>query len=294
MTRVRAATVGHDASSVLATPGQVELIAVFEHSAYLRAECGEIACLGPSTLGAGPRNVRCASTAPAWSALDLRAGAAGSSDGTSVNAGGLSLEWQHAPVWHPPALPEVDWRIRLPAGLAIIAEIARAEAPGDGLAPLLVRERDAAGRLQDALTRTARPLMDALGDWVGGRAATAKPLEALVGLGPGLTPSGDDALAAAMVALRAFGATRHAEALARTVAGSGARTGEISRAYLASAARGAGAEALHDVLGAIAIGASDGTRRAVRALARAGHTSGWDALVGLAYVGAAWTSRLNS
>jgi Protein of unknown function (DUF2877) len=86
-----------------------------------------------------------------------------------------------------------------------------------------------------------------------GRAA-----EVLGGLGPGLTPAGDDVLGGLLLVASALGYPRLDEIEVRT--------NEISAAYLSWAARGQGIEAAHDVLvgrdGALdrllAIGASSG------------------------------------
>lgn len=109
--------------------------------------------------------------------------------------------------------------------------------------------------------------------WITGN---GEPDEALIGLGPGLTPAGDDFVGGAMIALRAFG---HEDAADRIAAWAlplaQERTSRISRAHLECAARGEGHEALHDWLNGFA--PADLAR-----LARIGHTSGLDAAVGAA------------
>lgn len=93
----------------------------------------------------------------------------------------------------------------------------------------------------------------------------------LGGLGPGLTPSGDDALAGMFLATRLRWPDREDDlvALARQVA-----THEISRAFLGWAARGQSIEPVHRLLGGdVAAGAE---------LAACGQTSGADLALGLA------------
>jgi len=107
--------------------------------------------------------------------------------------------------------------------------------------------------------------------WLRDEGASA---DELIGLGPGLTPAGDDFVGGAMIALRAFGEN----ALADRIAGwalplAGERTNRISRAHLECAARGEGHEALHDLL------CTFETKHLER-LARVGHTSGLDAAAG--------------
>ena len=110
--------------------------------------------------------------------------------------------------------------------------------------------------------------------------------EVLIGLGPGLTPSGDDFIGGAMVALRALGWGALADRLAEwALPLAEKRTGRISRAHLACAAEGEGAEALHEAIRAMGSSEefSDGKLSGcVDALDAIGHTSGWDALAGAA------------
>jgi hypothetical protein len=105
----------------------------------------------------------------------------------------------------------------------------------------------------------------------------------LIGLGPGLTPSGDDYLCGIMIALtHTKGASlrnRLWQALEPHVS---ERTGDISLAHLAAAAEGFGSAALHDLLAAIVEGSSEAVPEALRAVTAIGHTSGWDALAGVA------------
>jgi hypothetical protein len=92
----------------------------------------------------------------------------------------------------------------------------------------------------------------------------------LGGLGPGLTPSGDDALAGIFLATRLRGpeTERHLVDLATRV-----DTHEISRAFLTWAARGHSIEPVHRLL------AGDGS--AAADLLAVGHTSGADLALGL-------------
>lgn len=68
----------------------------------------------------------------------------------------------------------------------------------------------------------------------------ARAAEVLGGLGPGLTPAGDDVLAGLLLVASTLGYARLDEVEVRT--------NEISAAYLSWAARGQGIEAAHDVL----------------------------------------------
>ena len=91
-------------------------------------------------------------------------------------------------------------------------------------------------------------------------------VDALAGLGPGLTPAGDDALAGILlVAGDRAGAIEAADR---------ARTNDIARAFLGWAARGQSIEPVHRLL-------AGGGHAALADLLRFGHSSGADLAFGL-------------
>ena len=120
------------------------------------------------------------------------------------------------------------------------------------------------------LDRSARPARRVAG------AAFQRTVDGLLGLGPGLTPAGDDVLAAALVALRAAGSPR-ADDLANAVAAAkpDVRTTLVSAALLRHAAQGQCIPELAAVLRAL--DGSGNLERALVTLRAVGHTSG-DAL----------------
>jgi Protein of unknown function (DUF2877) len=112
--------------------------------------------------------------------------------------------------------------------------------------------------------------------------------ERIVGLGPGLTPSGDDVLAGLLVALRLMGGAVHGAETAiwladwigaAVTADAGTRTTAISATLLHCAARGQAAAEVAAVLRALA--GQEPLTPAVRRLLAAGHTSGADLIWGL-------------
>jgi hypothetical protein len=122
-------------------------------------------------------------------------------------------------------------------------------------------------------------------DDAAGAEAAAAPL---LGLGPGLTPAGDDLVGGVLFARHAVagpdpGWTRAAAAIA---ARARSRTHPISATLLADLAAGEGWDPLHDLVEALGAGASAEAWAALGRLSRLGHSSGWDlatgALVGLA------------
>jgi hypothetical protein len=109
----------------------------------------------------------------------------------------------------------------------------------------------------------------------------------LAGLGPGLTPAGDDWLAGWLVGLRSAAAMHSApppldlDAVGRAVVGSArTRTSRLSLAFLQAAADGAVAEPWHILLAALVDADQAPLRHAAAEIMRHGATSGSDMLAG--------------
>jgi hypothetical protein len=140
-----------------------------------------------------------------------------------------------------------------------------------------------ASRLQAALRERAQGGLGAPSEREAVDAAAA-----LVGLGEGSTPAGDDYLVGVSHALRfvltdAAHAARvpHGDTLLRALGALGqGRTTRVSAAWLAAAARGEASAVWRDLLAALAAGHADRVARAGRAVRETGHTSGANSLRG--------------
>jgi hypothetical protein len=257
----------------------------------------ELACLGTAGLAAGPLNAIC--TAPGymdWIANGLRPGSrAYMGDDTLYVGRDLTFALADACHWRPRKV-SAGWKaIDLSRNLASLAAEARPYIPSEGLArliPNLARgeplcERGPANH--ELFAKTAREGIAVLLQWARSRLSQAQtsahdPLtkaSVLIGLGPGLTPSGDDFIAGFLIALRALGRGPVADdlggwamRLART------QTGVISFAHLACAADGQGADALHRMLAVLSQPGRPNLAACLQDIADIGHTSGWDALAG--------------
>jgi len=127
-------------------------------------------------------------------------------------------------------------------------------------------------------------LVVALERHVGGGepAAISSTLARLVGLGPGLTPSGDDALVGFLAALWALtGSGGSVAAAVMDATDSATRTSYVSMSYLRLAAAGLFAEPLRTLAASVAAGDPDATRAAARLCWAQGSTSGSDGIGGL-------------
>jgi len=105
-------------------------------------------------------------------------------------------------------------------------------------APGVPRYGAALPALPDAVRPGTRALAEVLAAGAAPRHALDHAAGGLVGLGPGLTPAGDDVVAGALVALAAAGATRSRDRLAAAVRPLLDRTTVVSAALLRHAAGG--------------------------------------------------------
>ncbi len=283
-TRLRATMVGPIAARTLRSGARGLVRAVFERSFYASLGTQWI-CIGSVSLGAGPLNLLCA---PWHSALALhpilRVGDAVGVDDGVLNAGDFRLPLHIAQLWRPEP-PEVWSKASLARGLASFGGALPPSLPDAGLARLLrcTGTPSPATPVINAARLPVRYLIQLVQEAMTGVDAhiDAESIAPLLGLGPGLTPSGDDYLGGMLVALSLIGQTclraRLWQALEPLLVH---RTTKISHAHLAAAAEGFGGAALHDLICAILVGATDTRPPAIAAVTAIGHTSGWDALAG--------------
>lgn len=235
-----------------AARGEGEVRAVFRRSCYLRYAT-QYVCVGDASLGRGPLNALMD---------DFQAPAIGER---------VSLDLQGAEQWTPALLP-----VLATPDVKSLREAARGRTPSEGLGGLVV---DA----HNVLSGHAQPALDAIDRWLVGNSLDDEA-QTLIGLGPGLTPSGDDYLGGVLVALNQFGRKPQAQSLWRWLRPRLARTSDISAAHLTAAATaGEGHEALHRCIEAMCTLAPDWTG-ALAALDGVGHCSGWDSLAGVVAV----------
>ena len=257
--------------------------AVFEHSAYVELG-GQWACIGGERLGCGPLNALVASAGAIRRALaTLVQDQPVRGAWPRFRTEHAQLDFTHAARWHPalPALP-ID-RARLACGVARMQHAARARIPRDGLAFVVANVSGAS-----ALADPGAVAASALQAWLICADSASPPgaLRQMIGLGPGLTPSGDDFLGGALVALHAFGKRDVARALGAWLLPLCERaTHPVSVAHLEAAAHGEGGEALHACL--VALTDDRDPEHALDAIGAVGHTSGWDALAGAMTVASA-------
>jgi Protein of unknown function (DUF2877) len=201
----------------------------------------------------------------------------------AIAAAPLRIGLTEARVWS--ASLSADARLANPpaegramAAWVVARELAGTLAPGSGLGPLL-----GAGR------RPAEPWFELAVELLGRQTAAIRDEDAitarestaaLIGLGPGLTPSGDDYLVGLLAGLDAIGHPARPVIAAVVAAEAPGRTTAIGASLLRHAAHGAYAERLHDVIVALRP-RSEGLAASIARAMAYGATSGADTLVGL-------------
>jgi hypothetical protein len=246
---------GTGAAEVLSRPGVGKVVAGFRRAAYVRFPAGIVA-LSSMQVPSGPLHLRSRLPIDGLRDGDRVEVRVEAGEG-SIRCAAGALRLAELPVWAA-SLPDVDALERATDAAAEVLD------PAAGRSALLWPSY--AGRLRSAV----RAVEDGDLDQAAGR---------LGGLGPGLTPSGDDALAGILVAAR-MRWTSTAEARLTDLA-AGVRTHEISCAFLHWAARGQSIRPLHQCVTALAAGDRHRAEAAVGALAAYGHTSGADLSLGL-------------
>ena len=247
-------------AALVASRGRAEIVAPLSASFYAHA-AGELVWVGPPGTPLHPRAVL--------------VGGGAIATGNTVH---LVIDGR-AP-WRPDAVAIVSPRIHDAARLLHVQ--LRAVGEPRGLGRLLTpADRD------DAVIARARPHARALEAACMADDPTAMIAEGrpLLGLGGGLTPSGDDYLGGVLFGWRLIGRRREVDAwdaaAVQLAADAATLSHPISARLFADLAAGEGWAPLHDLVQALAAGEAARALQAARGLTAVGQTSGWDVLAGL-------------
>lgn len=284
-------TIGRAAHEVLQSSTGGRVVAVFQRSLYLQSAQDEVLCLASHNLPPGPLNALFhAALKVDWTASGVRAGDQWWRCAEAlVIDGGWRFHLHGASIWRPPVCPSRPQAGVLARALQRVRDHALGRDPGLMFRCVLAHGRGPGSRpVTSALTRRTHIAVGAMLEWV--QRAWRHPAQPqavpkqgldLIGLGIGLTPSGDDFLGGLMVASKALGAGAVFDPLAAWVrAKVGARTSTISRAHLLAACEGEAAAPLHDAIEAL-LRPDARIEEALNAVAEMGHSSGWDAFAGV-------------
>ncbi len=281
--------------------GDASIIAVFRRSFYIRTTTDRLFCIGGPDLGLGPLNLiicdsRNHGKGGGWSTDGIKNGDRAEARRGILRIGRtLALDGSELAGWSPETRlgPVSPARLRL--GLSRMVSNAQACAPPEGLGTLIPRlagkrrnsrALNAAGPIGAAAVAAIESLETWLSTVPSDSGAGYPPFpdraRGLIGLGPGLTPSGDDFFGGLMIGLRNFGMAQIAKTLWLGLQPDLAtRTNLISIAHLEAAAAGMGHGAVHALLLALRAGETSAIDRTMMDVSAIGHSSGWDTLAGL-------------
>lgn len=247
--------------------GETRVLAALSASVYVRAG-DEVLWIGGPDATPHPRAIHVADPAAHLARL-------GSGDRLRLSPVSARTPW--CPEAAPTTLTSAT---ALRTGAARLAVRELGEPRGFGVwlvgAPMAF-PLEAAGARADALADAC-----AADDAAGAEAAAS----ALVGLGPGLTPAGDDFIGGAFFARALLVRAGSVDAAAWEAAASSVKTAAtrlthpIAAALLGDLLIGEGWAPLHDLAAALARGDARSALDAARRLIRLGHSSGWDLLAG--------------
>ena len=285
---LRAQSIGAVAVREISQSVSGRIAAVFDRSVYVDFGSQWI-CFGDATVGNGPVNLSLEPTPYSGVFADLAV-----DQPVRVCAGAVHLGNRPfiietpTKVWSPP-LVSCWTNESLTRGLDALNAISRGRVPRQGLGVFLYGHGAELSDTREAHV-CALPVFE-LERWLLNHLADKRCIEGvpesaqqLIGLGPGLTPSGDDFLGGVLIALflvdrQDIAAVLYADLCPRLPA----RTGPISRTHLAAASVGQGLEILHLAINSVIEGDEEMIPTRLHHLDRVGSSSGWDALAG-AYV----------
>ena len=269
------------------------------HSVYRQAcnvelDRGELLTLLSGEASNVPHGIRCVLPDPADFRAWLRPGQAVSANGLSlhVTEAGLAIDLSPATRWYCGlgrcaidlcAEPSVH-------ALRSVRRVLWEQGPESGFGPLLLHDAAPSLPLDRAMQKRlwqALPALSCAGSNLD--CATAlRALAQLAGLGPGLTPSGDDFIVGYLAAL--YGRCTCEPRLRQYISGLSGSVRQfaltanlISRQYLLNALAGEFSESLAQVVWGIGAHDKLRLRQSAERLVRVGHSSGADSLLGLLF-----------
>ena len=287
--------VGQTAYRLLTKDRHGIVLAVISNAVYLLSDQGKLVWLATKNSPMHPRSLQLTGALP-----ELTVGDPFHIEGCRLLIGAKgSLELTRLPIWMPPRLPSEKLipLASLPERvLAIYATFDDLPSPAgfgsliSGI--LLIAQGHPAARPKNLATFPAfawsivhEVCMACLEHDFHKVMAHA---EALVGLGEGLTPSGDDFLGGLLfcraILERAYPKLAHARFphLTQTISRLKPRTHLISFTLLRDHARGRAMEPLHQFVNALLTNQSaQDIRQAALQLSQVGHSTGWDLLAGV-------------
>ncbi len=294
--KAEARSIGQIARQALQRADKATVIASFDRSFYMDVD-HQIICVVDERLYDGPLNLllRTEERSPGFFDRPITAGEPWTvrSDALwTVDEPAIRIDFGASAGWRPkPRSALVPDCRKVEGSLNELKKLAGAYPRPDGLLDLILGpDIEPESAVARAAWAPIRGVQKATVRWLDdGSSDMMVSLGDLLGLGPGLTPSGDDVIAGLLIAAHYLGKGRAASALWRRLESvAGVRTHQISLAHLSAAGQGMGAAPLHDLLDALIENRTEAIAKALDAVAKIGHCSGWDAVGGLLLLFNAW------
>ncbi|WP_309128063.1 DUF2877 domain-containing protein [Microbacterium sp.] len=213
-----------------------------------------------------------------WSRLDLRPGAAAHAEPDGIRLatadGEVLIRLTGGIAWTP---YQADLGHLEPADLVWALDLL---APYRETAPQTPFGRASAALLTAGVDGLREAILDVFRVGIDGIPAS---MDRLIGLGEGLTPSGDDVITgfAFVAAQRGMALNRVVPSLAASVRSRASHTTALSLATTSSALEGRGRQRMHDLARAVSALDADALRDAAGRTLAIGHSSGADMLTGM-------------
>ncbi len=269
--------------------GNGRVHSVFARACNIELQNGELVTLLKRERDAAPHGICLASEVAdftKWLGVGQHAHIADAA--LCLPAAGMSIDLSEAPIWRGAVAPvATPYSAITQHALRRLRAMVIERAPQQGIAHALA-DAGATSALDRAFTARLRNTLPRLGRATerGDAGAARDAIARLIGLGPGLTPAGDDFLCGYLAALCSRApcdaAVRgYVTAVAPALSPLLARTHAISRQMLHDAIQGRFARSLCEVT--VAIAGKGDLVDAARHLLSTGHSSGADALCGVLF-----------
>lgn len=297
--RVKITSIGAMAHGWLLPMNTLRVIAVFHRSFYCCDSKNNIVCIGQEDIGQGPFTLICS--------LDCHWPESALTSSKQINIidnqlildeTGITFDMNGAAIWRKSLSSILEHTEHLKSDISHVAMRAGIEAPPESLGGLMSSwfpwriqpveskpdclSQALHNRFDEVVSDIDRP--DFFHPDGSFTTSFAQHLCLLMGLGSGLTPSGDDFLAGFIMGLFKAGEHDRAKWLAQYLYHR-ARTKAtvISLAFYRALAEGFVAESYHRFLEIIGSGDLQGLDQRFRRVSQNGATSGWDTIAGIVF-----------
>jgi hypothetical protein len=271
----------------------------FKNSFYCCDNEKNIVCIGREMIGKGPFTVLCSSESvwpdnAVWDTryLWMR------KNQLLLEGVGVTFDLQGASAWKKSLGTMLYSNGHLGKDLQFLVAMAAADAPPESLGYLIPhffpleisRTSTELSKLTNSIHKRFLDVIDEVRPqtiFLNTRSVDnlfAGMLEQLIGLGPGLTPSGDDFLAGVIMGLYKTGRMADAQYLANHLYRAASnKTTRVSLAFYRALTEGLVTEPFSKLLEIIGSGETELLAIALKQTARMGATSGWDTLAGILF-----------